>query len=673
MNPLARGPAALPSLPTFGSSWPLGRGDCAGHSIGPDPRTCEPASADWTIADFEPLEGAASGVRASARLRGDSPLGPALTQAQREVLRSQADEARDMLHHYAAARHAARLPGDAAWVGSMAGSAPSVFLTHPDEHAALAGSIFPPGQAADERTSRFAPVPHREGALVCPERFFRAGTTQPTHAALADLQAGLLHPDCREMLGIASRLLRPPVRVHELQQALHRHLMGDTAAAAPARMGALTDAILRGDRAGVVRALVPAEVPAAIDRLSVMPEDAGAREELLALAGDLLASTPPALEKSRQLATLLGSRAIHTLREAVLQGNAAALARVANAYALLHANGSVRTLLQPLIGDFDAVQDMDLTVSHHADKPLMMSRLLADTGLRVRPGPMSVSRQDPVSHLAGSLTAESMALEPDAPAEVPATPEPATQQGTLTRRELAAERGPEPLRLYLVTADGIEYEGMLRYLITPYMGAFFQGAAQGMAQALGLDEAAQGSFVPRMLTDYVSAQLLGDTVAPEVADGARTVRRAIEARARLEGVDFAQAERDLLGVAFRERSFGRPEDFRDLRRLTLCLYEQHRLDVLSQLLQGPTAGEPTLVHAVGHRTTGAGSARVSVVGREGVDWRVKPESADAVPPQGAQVEADGHWRVPPHRLISVVVDQPAQARQAALSQVPGNR
>lgn len=191
------------------------------------------------------------------------------------------------------------------------------------------------------------------------------------------------------------------------------------------------------------------------------------------------------------------------------------------------------------------------------------------------------------------------------------------------------------------------------------------------------------------MSAYVAHKINGNIVSKSDPAAIGAVRRTIEARAALDGVSFEQAEREVLGVVFNERSFGRRSDFQALERLARCLYEQRKVNLLGDLATplaktalhrraGNGDGDaPTVVNVVGGSVAGTGTW-VRVIGRFGDDaYEIEADLPLESPlPAGVIRLPGGLLVVEAHKLVTVTLARSGSAdavRTQATSGGPGLR
>lgn len=590
----------------------------------------------WQLAGFEPvlsgpprsawacvrdlctalaLQRPAGQVRASALLRGEdlefdvAPPGPGLLQAQ-------ATAARGILADYA--RHAGSQPV----AGSSHGEPPArpqlplAGLADGDIDILLAARsefVSLVREATGEPLQALARVVFLEQpprVLVDADRFFEPGTAEPGLGAIKDLLRLVVQPQLHQLLQPAQHLLG--LRRGTLERALHRELRGEPAQLPEIRIGALSRALVRGDGAGVVRAVLPASFDRAIEDQSAVPEQVNgltagsavptrseAGEALVDAVAQALADEPPRTAAARQLVRLLGPKARSILEQASMKSDPEALRRLAVVQAVGHANAVARAALAPALGAFDVLADCDFDVqfaggARRFGQQLDPSHPVAGDLLRV-PGVLrmddnaalfrgvaSPRRRDPV--LAG--------LE---------------ERGLGRALRCSKELGAETFTLYLPRAPWVakafEYRVILQQLLGAYHGAVTDAAAVEMARA-SLPTEQGGLAVPLAVLDT----LLVNRLAGEAADDPQAwmgdvARRLVAGRALREQVPDAQAERDLLRVVFSARSFGTLQDLAAMERLTR--------DVAAQLRQDETAAR-------------GGTLRPVEAFRTGLSGRAKP-------------------------------------------------
>lgn len=688
MNPLAQIPPRHHALPvTFTPpqcpAHPAHPVLAGGATLSPDDAglACGTQPSPRELAQFEPLRparllqwladkfwGAAvaedDSIQASAALRGQGLLAPAKAQARAERLLAQGRVIQGILRHYAQARASARLPGDPAWVLQVAQGRSPILLASQDEFGAVALQALGSGAGGP-----VAPLP--DGSmLVNAEAFLQQGSERPSAGALRALQATFIHPRCAQLLRLTARIARfPPQRMDE---ALDLLVMGPAGADTPRHLKAILDVMLRGDEQGVVRALFHPEVgpvvtlspllPAGLVNAPAsagIPSDAALARELEDLAVDALAHTAPHRERTRALLGVLGRRGRATLADAFVRADLAALQRVLTGYAVVVCNDAVRALLQPVAGALDPLRDLGVQVQLHASERAL-GQLLGETPLpgRLRQADLRVAaltRYDRETRQAGTSAGAylQMGLAPEPPI--------APGRGTQSRAQVVSVTGRPAATIHFAPGDSplsaFELRMVLPEVIAAHADAFTFGASQGIAQALGLGGTGEGvGFVTEYLCAYVGHRLTGRLLLDHHRAGVTATRRVIDARSRLDGVGFEQAEREVLGVLFGERSFGSAQDFRDLERLSRCLYEQRKLDVVREGrdLASDLAAPGTLINAIGDTVTGG--TWVRVVGRTDDAYLVEPVTA--LPPErlpGTFALGDGTMMVDAQALLSVIL------------------
>ncbi len=633
----------------------------------------------WDLAQFEPLQptgplqrlsawftGAAAGdpgIQASAALRGQGLLAPAQAQPRAERLLAQGRTARDILQHYAQARTQARLPGDAAWVATLAAGQLPLLLAGRDEFARLAYEAA--GEAA---AGPVVVLPGGAGVLVDPNAFFQQGSDRPSARALRALQATFIHPRCNELLKLTAQLGRYPK--DRMEEGLDLLVMGRTGADAPEHLKAALEGLVQGDETAVVRALLRPQVPPLLalsplldarlfDPRVVPPQPApeDAARELEALAIDALAHAEPHRARTQTLLGVLGPRARATLANAFVRADMASLQRVLAAYSVVVFNDVVRAWLQPVCGDLDALRDLGVKVRWH-DGSDSLRAVVGDDALprrmRSRREPLAITtltQFDRETRMAGASAAIHWAMD------LPPDPPAAAGRGTLARAQLEAATGRPPLVVHVDPGDSplspLQPAMLLAELIVAYADGYALGAAQGFARTLDKDNTGTGpNLVVEYLGAYIGRRLTGQPLVAHHAAGATATQRVIQARAALDGIPFEQAERHVLGLVFGGRSFGSTDDLRQLKRLTLSLHEQRKLDLLRDA--PAAAGQGTPLHVIGG--TVATGAWMRPVGRLDEAYRMQPLTAlpaGRIP--GTFALGDGTLLVDPEHIVSVIL------------------
>ncbi len=650
---------------------------------------CGLQATDWDLAQFEPVKptgilhwlsswltgGAApgdDGIQASALVRGLGLLAPDQAQTLADRLLSQGREARDILQHYAQARAQVRLPGDAAWVASLAGGRVPILLASRDEIPRLAFEA-----SGEKAAGPVVVLPGGTGVLVDPNAFFKQGSDRPSARALRTLQATFIHPRCSELLKLTAQLARFPKG--RMEEAVDLIVMRRTGADSLKHLKAALEGLVQGDETAVAKALVHPQVPPLLalsplldirlfdpQVVPAQPTPEAAARELESLAIDALAHALPHQARTRTLLGVLGPRARATLADAFVRADLASLQRVLAAYSVVALNDVVRTWLQPVCGDLDALGNLGVTVRWHDRSESLRAAVEGDTlpaGLLNKEDEQQVAmmgRYDRTTRMAGASAAIHLAMD-----LAPQAPAPAGR-GTLSRVEVEAATGRPPLVLHILPGSSplapLQPSMLLAEVIAAYSDGYAMGASQGFARALGKDKTVEGpNLLVEYLAAYVGQRLAGRPLFTSAAAGALATQRVIEARAHLEGGGVEQAERDVLGLVFGARSFGSADDFRNLRRLTLSLHEQRKLD----LLRGPqaAAGPGTPLHVVGG--TVASGTWLRPLDRDGDTYRMVPVTAlpsRRIP--GTFAQADGTLLVDPEHLVSVILPPSATGESA---------
>lgn len=665
-------PAHLPPAP----GGITGGADDGGSGV----MACGLSACAWDLAQFEPVRPSGvrhwlssrlwgddvpgdEGLQASAALRGQGLLAAAPSLLRGERLLAQGRTVRDILQRYAQARADARLPGEASWVAQLARGEPTILLASAQEFGPLAR------QALGHRPGGpIAPLPQGRGTLVNLPSFFQQGTDQPSARARRALREMFIHPRCDEMLKVVARITRHPRG--QLEAALDGQVMGRPVADAPRALAAVLDRLLQGDEEGVVRALFDARARAVVANSPLLPRglanapatadlpaDDALAADLETLVADALAHPAPRRARAQALIGVLGAAARARLVNAFARADPASLQRVLTAYAVVVCNDAVRGLLRPMVGGLDALKDLDVRLEFHASAQALGARIRgSELPARLGKGDLevsAVSRYDPQTRMAGVSAAahRAMGLEPDPP--------PPAGQGVLSRAHARAATGRPALEMHFApgpqAASAFDARMVLFEVIAAYADGFAYGAAQGVARSLALQGTSEGlAFAMEYLSAYVGHRLTGTLLDAHHGAGVTATRRVIEARTRVDGVGFEQAEREVLGVLFRERSFGTSQDLRDLERLTRCLYEQRKLDLLRGGAGPAAAGDGTLVNVIGGSVLT--STWVRVIGRNEEAYVVQPlTSLPGTRIPGTFTFPDGSVLVDAERLVSVML------------------
>ncbi|MFD0667416.1 hypothetical protein ACT80S_06835 [Ramlibacter sp. MAHUQ-53] len=675
---LARSPAqALPDVPTPAAAVAAGVSASGTGAIDP-----------WEIARFTPVEqggtlawmgqefrrawkaGGTGRVLASQAALGAGLATPAGAATRLHALKARGEALQDTLGRYAQARRRAGASGDAAWVADLAAGRQDLLLATPQEHGLLAGSATSAVRDGKPDGRRIVWVPHH-GLLVDAQRTQQSNTGRLTAGAVRDVQALLVHPRCRELLELAARLSGQ--EADRLERALHGHITGQDLGHLPCDPDTLLTALVQGDRAAVARALVPRQVRATVAASPLMTPctgeaDGAPAHDFLAVVADALAHDPPQRHRTRQLLKLLEERPLRALRQALLHGDPQKLQQVMMLHALLRANDAARAALQPMLGAHDLLEAGQLRVAVFPDPARLAKAVTGPLAARLASGAVpaiaSGSHHDDAAWLEGLEAARK-----EAAAE---TYEPRSAgRGVQSRALVDAAPNVAPVMLCVALggkgtpqSPALRFSTLLGELLAAYPGAYACGAAQGTAQALGLPASGltRGLAVDS-LSGYLTHKLTGEPLREGDEDRVASTRRTIESLAEADGVDFTQAERDVLGVLYNARSFGNWKDFANLARITRCLHEQRKVDLLHKGAGG-TAGRKT-VHALGDSVFAPRGMRVTLVERQRDTFVVRTERPLPRPlPRGVIPKGRREYLVEPHHLISVRMADPAPVEAA---------
>ena len=656
---------------------------------------CGLQATSWDLAQFEPVKppgalqwlaswfigstpAADPGIQASAQLRGQGLLEPAKAEVRADRLLARGRAARDIVQHYAQARARGRLPGDAGWVDPHAQGQLPILLASRDELARVAFEA-----SGETGAGPVFVLPGRGGVLVHPHAFFQQGSDRPSAHALKALQATFIHPRCSELLKLTARIAR--LDKDRMEEALDLLVMQRTGADSQRHLQAVLGPLVQGDETAVVNAQINPEVPpllalsplldlgwldSAVVPRQPAPEEAA--RELQALVVDALAHAEPQRARTRTLLRVLGPRARGTLANAFVRADMASLQRVLGAYCVVALNDVVRTWLQPVCGELDALRDLGVKVQWHTRSDSLAASLQDEAlsvRIRARTGGLdlaTLTQFDRETRLAGASVAIHLAMDLPQDTAAPAG------RGTLPRTQVEPATGRPPLVVHIVCGNSplapLQPAMVLTELIAAYADGYALGASQGFARALEKDKTATGAnLVVEYLCAYIGQRLAGQPLFQHHAAGATATQRVIEARASLDGIPFEQAQRDVLGLVFGERSFGSADDFRQIKRLTFSLHEQRKLDLVRDTKAGPGQGTP--LHVIGGSvTTGTW---VRPVGRLDDTYRVEPLTtlpAERIP--GTFALGDGTLMVDPEHLVSVMLPPSNEAPAKPAASVP---